>query len=197
MLVSVAIKMLIYAPGPRWASAATAPSRGFKCWITEGGIRCPCLIRYPPFKAQPEAITHTFTTVMDILPTILDIAGISHPGTTFRNRTVVLPRGRPWVPHLTTVDYTKTSVHNDDVQVHGWELFNQRAIREGYWKAVWIPKPHGKDDWELYDVRKDPAEMHDLSESQTEMLKRLIEHWETYYAETGMVQLPYFKAAEG
>ncbi|TDZ39592.1 putative sulfatase [Colletotrichum spinosum] len=45
--------------GARWASAATAPSRRSKCWVTEGGIRCPCVIRYPPFQAKPEeAITH-------------------------------------------------------------------------------------------------------------------------------------------
>jgi arylsulfatase A-like enzyme len=34
--------------GPRWACAASAPSRGMKCWTTEGGIRCPCILRYPP-----------------------------------------------------------------------------------------------------------------------------------------------------
>ncbi|EOO02334.1 putative arylsulfatase protein [Phaeoacremonium minimum UCRPA7] len=33
--------------GGSWACASMAPSRGFKTWITEGGIRCPCLVRYP------------------------------------------------------------------------------------------------------------------------------------------------------
>ncbi|OBT39286.1 hypothetical protein VE00_10600 [Pseudogymnoascus sp. WSF 3629] len=33
-------------------NALTAPSRGFKCWITEGGIRCPCLVRYPLHRAS-------------------------------------------------------------------------------------------------------------------------------------------------
>ncbi|KAJ9639277.1 hypothetical protein H2204_003888 [Knufia peltigerae] len=178
--------------GPRWACAATAPSRAFKCWITEGGIRCPCLIRYPPFKNNASAITHTFTTVMDILPTILDLAGLSHPGTTFRGRDVVVPRGKSWVSHLSSSDYRGSSVHGEDVHVHGWELFGQRAIREGEWKAVWIDKPRGKGDWQLYNVVKDPAEMHDLSEAQAEIMDRLVRHWEIYYAETGMVQTPLF-----
>ncbi|CAG9990583.1 unnamed protein product [Clonostachys byssicola] len=180
--------------GARWACAATAPSRGLKCWITEGGIRCPCLIRYPPFQAQQSAITHRFTTVMDILPTILDLARVSHPGTSFRGRDVVVPRGKSWVPHLSSPDYAAPSstVHGEDVHVHGWELFGQRAIREGKYKAVWIAKPRGKDDWELFDVEADPGELHDLAEKETEVMKRLVTHWEVYFAETGMTQTPMF-----
>ncbi|KAK9856062.1 hypothetical protein MYU51_001893 [Penicillium brevicompactum] len=176
--------------GARWACAATAPSRGFKCWVTEGGIRCPCVIRYPSFQAKPDEITNSFTTVMDILPTILELAGVAHPGTRFRGREVVVPRGRSWVSHLSSGDLKKTSVHKEDVHIHGWELFGQRAIREGKWKAVWIAKPRGKDDWELYDVESDPSELKDLAEGRQDVLGRLIQHWEQYYAETGMVQTP-------
>lgn len=117
--------------GARWACAATAPLRGSKCWITEGGIRCPCLIRYPPFNAKANAITHSFTTMMDILPTCLDLAGLQHPGKRFRNREVVLPRGRSWSKHLSSLEDSQSSVHGEDTHVHGWELFGQRAIREG------------------------------------------------------------------
>ncbi|KAJ6071762.1 hypothetical protein N7499_009776 [Penicillium canescens] len=176
--------------GARWACAATAPSRGFKGWVTEGGIRCPCVIRYPPFHAKPEAITNAFTTVMDILPTILDLAGVAHPGPQFRGRKVVLPRGQSWVSHLASSDYKATSVHKEDVYIHGWELFGMRAIREGKWKAVWIAQPRGKDEWELFNVETDPAEIHDLAQSEPGVLARLVQHWEQYYAETGMVQTP-------
>ncbi|KAF4828386.1 putative sulfatase [Colletotrichum tropicale] len=180
--------------GARWACAATAPSRGSKCWITEGGIRCPCLIRYPPFQAKEEAITHRFTTVMDILPTILEMAQVQHPGTSFRGREVVIPRGKSWVSHLSSPDYSAadSTVHGEDVHVHGWELFGLRAIREGKWKAVWLNKPRGKDDWELYDVEKDPTEMNDVSDKEPEVMRRLVNHWERYYAETGMTQTPEF-----
>ncbi|KAF5525332.1 putative sulfatase [Colletotrichum aenigma] len=180
--------------GARWACAATALSRGSKCWITEGGIRCPCLIRYPPFQAKDEAITHRFTTVMDILPTILEMAQVQHPGTSFRGREVVIPRGKSWVSQLSSPDYAAadSTVHGEDVHVHGWELFGLRAIREGKRKAVWLNKPRGKDDWELYDVEKDPAEMNDVSDKEPEVMRRLVNHWERYYAETGMTQTPEF-----
>lgn len=178
--------------GARWACASTAPSRGSKCWITEGGIRCPCLIRYPPFKNPPNAITHAFTTVMDILPTILDLASVPHPGKTFRGREVVAPRGKSWVDHLCATSYYTSTVHGEDVHVHGWELFGQRAIREGQWKAVWLDKPRGKGDWQLFNVGKDPAELHDLSDSNMEIMDRLVKYWKAYFAETGMVQTPMF-----
>ncbi|KAI1338712.1 putative arylsulfatase [Xylariaceae sp. FL0016] len=166
--------------GPRWASAATAPSRGWKSWSTEGGIRCPCIVRYPGFANSKGTITHDFTTVMDILPTILDMAGITHPGTRFRGRDVVTPRGKSWVPYL---DGKKSAVHEGGQDVTGWELFGQRAIRRGNWKAVFTPGP---DEWELFDLSVDHGELHDLSEEQPQILRQLMEDWEKYYQETGM-----------
>lgn len=123
--------------GPRWASAATAPSRGWKVWTTEGGIRCPCIVRYPGFEHAPGAITHKFTTVMDILPTVLELAGVPQPSGTFHGREIVPVRGKSWKAHLASGDLEGTSVHDEDAHVHGWELVNLRAIRKGHWKAVW------------------------------------------------------------
>ncbi|WZH49530.1 alkaline phosphatase-like protein [Fusarium acuminatum] len=172
--------------GSRWACAATAPSRGFKGWSTEGGIRCPCLIRFPPLSVVPEAISHSFTTVMDILPTILDLAQVQHPGTSFRGRQVVVPRGRSWVNHLSSPTEYPT-VHQDSNHIHGWELFGNRAIRRGNWKAVLLAK-QGAGDWELFNVEEDPAEQHDLAKERPEMLEEMLVHWATYVAETGLVE---------
>lgn len=38
-------------------------------WSTEGGIRCPSIIAYPG--SRNGSVTHEFTTVMDILPTVV------------------------------------------------------------------------------------------------------------------------------
>ncbi|KAL9570081.1 hypothetical protein ACKAV7_005589 [Fusarium commune] len=139
--------------GSRWACAATAPSRGFKGWSTEGGIRCPCLIRFPPISSAPETISHTFTTVMDILPTILDLAQCSIQAKHSGVEKLSLPEGS-----------------------HG-----------GNWKAVLLAK-QGGDDWELFDVEKDPAEQHDLSKKRPEILEEMLVHWAKYVAETGLVE---------
>ncbi|CAN8100335.1 unnamed protein product [Discula destructiva] len=169
--------------GPQWASAATAPSKGFKTMVTEGGIRCPCIVRYPKFALSEGKVTHDFTTVMDILPTFLDMAGISHPAPTFRGREVVAPRGRSWVPFL---DGKAANVHDNGTQdVTGWELFGRRAIRKGNWKAVFEPAP-GPEEWELYDLSKDLGEVHDLAKTEPKILEELLVEWEKYFAETGM-----------
>jgi arylsulfatase len=172
--------------GSRWACAATAPSRGFKVWATEGGIRCPCLIRYPKFATAPNAISHEFTTVMDILPTILELAQVSHPGISFHGREVVLPRGRSWVDHLSSPQ-DHPSVHDAEHQIHGWELFGNRAVRKGDWKAILLGK-EGKDKWELYNVKEDPAEVNDLAKQLPAKLEEMLVHWATYVAETGLIE---------
>ena len=44
----------------------------------------------------------------------------------------------------------------------------------------------------LYDIKSDPFELKDVAQSKQDVLSRLIQHWEQYYAETGMVQTPAF-----
>ncbi|KAK1761700.1 hypothetical protein QBC33DRAFT_520212 [Phialemonium atrogriseum] len=76
-------------------------SHGFKTWITESSIRCPCLVRSPPLAAAPGSHTNTFTAVMDIVPTFLELARVTHPHLqAFRGRDMVSMRGHSWVPHL-------------------------------------------------------------------------------------------------
>lgn len=184
--------------GPRWASASTAPSRGWKAWPTEGGIRCPCIIRYPEFGNEPGAITHNFSSVMDILPTVLELAGVEHPGTLFRGREVEPVRGKSWVQHLTSEDYATSTIHDADHHVHGWELVGLRAIRKGPWKAVWMHPPRGNNKWELFQVEEDPGEQINLAEKEPEKLKELVECWEVYYSETGILDYPFeFNYAKG
>jgi arylsulfatase A-like enzyme len=170
-----------------------APSRGVKSWVTEGGIRCPCVIHYPPFRPEPNAVSPAFTTVMDILPTILELAGVKHPGKHFRNRDVHPPRGRSWVPHLSSSNYRSGTVHGEDEHIHGWEFLGQRAIREGKWKAIFVPPPRGQNTWELYNLEEDIAELHDRSGEHPALLEKLILHWEQYYSETGMIPTPMLR----
>ncbi|KAF1966594.1 alkaline phosphatase-like protein [Bimuria novae-zelandiae CBS 107.79] len=163
--------------GAEWAHASSAPSRGYKTWITEGGIRCPCLIRYPPLhKANAKlvggAITDSFSTVMDVLPTTLDLAGGS--GQAAR---------RQLVAHLSGM---QEGFHDEEKEITGWGLFGERAIRQGPWKAVRMFPPRGKDKWEFYNVKEDPEELHDKAEQEKEVLEKLVRHLEVYYAETGM-----------
>lgn len=173
--------------GDLWAQAATAPRHMYKMWATEGGINCPLILNYPPLNKQQkkEGVVSEFTTVMDILPTILDLAKIQHPGHIFHGRNVHIPRGKTWMPYLEKAsDY----VHDENT-VTGWELFGQRAIRKGSFKAVYIPEPLGTGKWQLFDLSKDLGETTDVSTGFPEKLSDLVEYWSVYVAETGLVEI--------
>ncbi|KAK7518688.1 alkaline-phosphatase-like protein [Phyllosticta citriasiana] len=185
--------------GPRWAAAGTAPSRGFKAWATEGGIRCPAIVRFPPLLAPPPEstperegrranyiVSHDFTTVMDILPTFLELARIPHPfPSRFRDRDIVAPRGVSWVPPKQEETPTIHPPHgpNSASITTGWELFGQRAIRRGRHKAVYIPAPLGSGQWELFDIEADPGE---INSNKKRILKALLDEWVKYEDETGL-----------
>ena len=71
----------------------------------------------------------------------------------------------------------------------GWELCGRAAIRGGNWKAVFIPAPKGPHKWQLYDLSKDPGEIHDQADSHGAKLDELLVHWDKYVEECGVVTL--------
>ncbi|KAI0178659.1 alkaline phosphatase-like protein [Hypoxylon sp. FL1284] len=174
--------------GPRWAQAATAPSRLYKAYTTEGGVRVPYVMKPPArFAGGFEAggVTHQFATVMDLAPTILDMAGVAHPAPTYQGREVVPMRGKSMVPYL---EKKAESIHDKDF-INGWETCGRAACRKGDWKIVFIPKPKGPERWQLYNLARDPGEVHDLAEKEPERLAELVKLWDQYVLETGVVPL--------
>jgi arylsulfatase len=168
--------------GPRWAQAATAPSRLYKTHTAEGGIRVVAFLTGRQF-ARQGAITTAFATAMDVAPTILELAGVAHPGRSWRARAIEPVRGRSLLPYLRG---EAEVVHADDVAT-GWELFGRCAIRRGDWKALLLPPPDGPGRWQLYDLSKDPGETDDLAEAEPARLAGLIEDWSAYVEETGVL----------
>ncbi|KAI0198147.1 alkaline-phosphatase-like protein [Astrocystis sublimbata] len=174
--------------GPRWAQAATAPSRLYKAYTTEGGVRVPYLMKPPAaFSSQVKggSITHQFATVMDLAPTILDMAGVTHPAPTYQGRAIVPMRGKSMVPYLCA----KADTIHEKNFINGWETCGRAACRRGDWKIVFIPKPKGPERWQLYNLARDPGEVHDLAEQEPQRLKELIKLWDIYVLETGVVPL--------
>lgn len=186
--------------GPRWAQAATAPSRLYKAYTTEGGIRVPFLAKFPSGTLKvgtEDSITHTFGTVMDLAPTILEIAGVTHPAPTYQGREVVHMRGRSM---LQFIEGKSESIHDKDF-INDWETCGRAAVRRGDYKIVFIPKPKGSEKWQLYNLAKDPGEIHDLAEQDPERLEKMVKVWDQYVLETGVIPLApelgdWFKASE-
>jgi arylsulfatase len=95
-------------------------------------------------------------------------------------------RGRSLVPYLSGGADT---VHDDRTGT-GWELFGRRAIRQGDWKALHLPPPYGTGDWQLYDLSADPGEIRDLAAEYPEKLAELLDQWDRYVAEAGVILTP-------
>lgn len=178
--------------GPRWAQAATAPSRLYKAYTTEGGVRVPFVAQFPRTLdtiskdvTSNNTITDQFATVMDLAPSILDMAGIPHPAPTYQNREIVPMRGKsiyPWARGATP------RIHEKDF-IQGWETCGRAALRFGDWKIVYIPKPKGPEKWQLYNLVNDPGEIRDLAEQDPERLAQLLKLWDQYVLETGVIPL--------
>ncbi|MDT0575867.1 arylsulfatase [Croceicoccus sp. F390] len=170
--------------GPHWAQAATAPSRLHKAFTTQGGIRVPFFACGPGIAGQG-AISHAFATAMDVPATMLDMAGVT-PSASFEGRSVEPLKGKSMRHHLAAA---ADRVHPADAEF-GWELFGRRAIRRGFWKAVWLRAPEGNAAWQLYDLQSDPGEIHDLASKHPDILASLVEAWERYARDAGVVQTP-------
>jgi arylsulfatase len=176
--------------GPLWAQAATAPSRLYKAFTTEGGIRVVNFITWPGF-ARQGGISTAFSTAMDIAPTLLELAGVEHPRTHYRGRAIVAPRGLSMVSYL---NEAANRIHDNNEAI-GWELFGRRGLRLGNWKIVQLPQPEGNGSWQLYNLSNDPGEIDDLAASHPDKLNELSALWEIYVQETGVISTPvsYFE----
>ena len=60
----------------------------------------------------------------------------------------------------------------------------------GDWKILRLPKPFGTGDWELFNLRHDLAEAHDLSAENPEKLSELVSAWEEYSNKVGIIYDP-------
>ena len=173
------------AAGPAWAQVSMTPFRLFKGFTTEGGIRSPLIISGPGV-VKPGTRSDAFAHVMDISATILEVAGVDHPGTSYKGRKVEPLLGRSM---LKVLNGKSDIVYDNDTAVN-WELIGFRAVRKGEFKLVWLPVPFGNDDWQLYDLSKDPAEMNDLSKELPKLRKEMISIWNRYSEEVGVVLPP-------
>ena len=81
------------------------------------------------------------------------------------------------------------AVHDGETGT-GWELFGRRAIRQGDWKALYLPAPYGPGAWQLYDLSRDPGEIHDQAKAQPDKLAELLALWDRYVEDNGVILEP-------
>jgi len=160
--------------GPAWAQAGAGPFRMFKGFLSEGGIRTPLIISGKSV-AGSGRISDAVVHVTDIPATILAAAGVAYPAT-FGGRKVAPAIGKDISLVLSN---RNGSVRGPDDWI-GWELFGNRAIRQGDWKLLWLCEPFGTAQWQLFNLKHDPGETRDLASEHKDIRDRMLKHWEEY-----------------
>jgi len=166
--------------GPGWGQATVSPFRIYKSFTTEGGIRAPAIF-YSTGNRFAAGRKDALVTVMDIAPTILEMAGTRHPGTLYEGRELLPMTG---LSALGVLSGDEESVHGNDAV--GWELYGNRALIRGDWKAVLTWPPEGNGEWQLFNMREDPTETHDLASAKPELSAEMVTLWNEYAATNGV-----------
>ena len=168
--------------GPGWAQVSMTPFSQYKGWMAEGGIRNALVVSGPINKMPKGSINHGTMFVADILPTLLEVADGKYPES-FNGKAQPKLTGKSWLPVL---NGQATSPRTDKDYI-GWEVFGNRALRQGDWKIRWEIKPIGKSDWELFNLAKDPGERFDLAAQYPDKLKEMLTLWDEYAKENNVI----------
>ena len=163
-----------------WAQAGNTPFRWYKQFTHAGGITNGLLVRWPR-EVPAGGIRRQYHHVIDITPTLLDIAGISPP------QTVDGVTQQPLHGVSMRSSFREADAGSRDTQ--HYEMWGNRGLWQDGWMAVCRlhsdsagmlpPRPESFHElpWELYDHRSDPTENTDLAAEEPARLKRMVEQW--------------------
>jgi arylsulfatase A-like enzyme len=165
-----------------WAHAMDAPLQWTKQVASHfGGTRNGTIVHWPNgMKARGE-LREQFHHLIDIAPTLLEVAGVPAPMSV--NGVQQMPL------HGVSMVYSFDGVDEPDRhETQYFEMFGNRGVYHKGWTAVTKHKTPWElvggdmlafddDVWELYDTRTDWSQAHDLASEQPERLHELQRLW--------------------
>jgi len=151
--------------------------RGNKGSVYEGGIRVPMLARWP--KQIPAGqVTEAISAFWDLMPTILEVAGVESPAPT---------DGQSLLPVL------QGSWSGDPDRLLYWEFpgyGSQQALRQGDWMLLRRGLKKGEAKPELYNLREDISQKTDLAEAHPERVAQMLELMQEEHTPSERFPLP-------
>ena len=159
--------------GEAWANASNTPFRLYKHFAHEGGVATPLFLHWPAQIAPRETWYRDPAQLIDIMPTILDVAGAEYPAT-FHGNGILPLDGISLRPAFSGEPLNR----NAPIFV---EHENNAFVRDGDWKLVGrgVATQQGVDasKWELYHVAIDPTETRNLAANYPERVTELAAKW--------------------
>jgi arylsulfatase len=170
--------------GESWAWVENTPFRRYKHFNHEGGIASPFIAHWPAGIAAHGEFRTTPAHLIDIMPTCVELSGAKYP-TTFHDQPILPMEGRSLVPLFANKPIERDALY--------WEHEGNAAVRVGDMKLVRFGRGGA---WELYDMKADRTELHDLAAAQPEKAKELQAKWHAWAERTHVLPAPGGKAGK-
>ncbi len=149
-----------------WAWARNSPFRYYKQNQFEGGIATPAIAHWPAgLKLKPGSLVHSPAHLVDLLPTLAEVAGVKVPES-YPGRELTPLAGVSLAPILAGKPMTqRPPIHL---------LFgSDRGLRDGDWKLVSFQS----QPWELYNLANDRTELHNVAAQHPDIVSRMVRQW--------------------
>lgn len=158
-----------------WAMASNTPLRLYKVNTHAGGHTVPMIVSWPAGLGEVAGqFRRQYVHGTDYFPTMLELLGVPNP--TRRRGVEVKP--------VDGVSFASTLLDGDSPHERGgqhYEMFGHRGYYEDGWEIVSRHVPgtlFDDSEYELYDLRVDPTEIHDLAASRPDKVAELSAKWE-------------------
>lgn len=155
----------------------TAGMKGKKGTVYQGGTRVPFYFKYPALTKASKSI-ETMSAHIDVLPTLAELCHVELP----KNRII---DGKSLLPLILDkkVDWSERSLFLYWTRKYP-ELYNNIAIQQSGYKLVGQTDYNASiEHFELYNVKKDPYEQHNIVTENQSIAKKMKNQLDTMYHE--------------
>lgn len=148
---------------------SNAPLKGSKGTTDEGGMRVPCIMRWPG-KIPAGTTCDQLVSTLDILPTLTSLAGGQ------------IPTDRKIDGHdISDLLFGKEGAKSPHDPFYYYHTTQLQAVRSGKWKLV-LPQSEKFTGWskkikdsplQLFDLKADPGEKNNLAQNHLDVVTQL------------------------
>jgi arylsulfatase A-like enzyme len=164
--------------GQSWATLSNTPLRRYKHFNHEGGIATPLIAHWPGRITTSGELRRQPGHLIDVMATCVELSGARYPAE-YKGHAILPMEGKSLLPAFDNRPIERDALY--------WEHEGNAAIRVGEWKLVRLGR---RGAWELYDLKEDRTELHDLAASEPKRAAQLAAKWDAWAMRTHVKPYP-------